>query len=92
MILCMRLVSFPDPTLKERKGLVSFGRIFGSRSTIKSMQRLDLMVSMVAFAFDRYAPGSIKVKLESDWPVKLNSLYSYTVSIAMLHSYGKLVM
>ena len=85
----MRLVSFPDPTLKERKGLVNFR---SKVCTIKSIQRLDLMVSMVAFACDHYAPGSIKVKLESDWPVKLNSLYSYTVSIAMLHSYGKLVM
>ena len=90
----MQLVSFPDPTLKERKSLVNFGQIFGSRSmacTIKTMPRLDLIgLSMVAFACDRCAPGSIKVKLEYDWPAKLNS--SYTVSIVMLHSYGKLVM
>ena len=40
------LVSFPDPTSREEKGLVYLGRILGSRSTARAdpaMQSSDLI-------------------------------------------------
>ena len=40
------IVSFPDPTSREEKGLVYLGRILGSRSTARAdpaMQSSDLI-------------------------------------------------
>ena len=40
------VVSFPDPTSREEKGLVNLGRILGVRSTARAdpaMQSLDLI-------------------------------------------------
>ena len=71
------LVSSPDPTSKEEKGLVNLGRILGpALRNFHAPMRSDR-----------------KANLEPDWSAKLKSLYSYMyTATVMLHSCGKLVM